>query len=103
MVPLPIGDCVPLSLPLPLRPGVQCEAGAQAEEAFRNLPFSVHLPQSSESSRLWKHPMPSFGSTQLAALSAAMVRGPWPTNKTIRGGDIWADRPAVVYVIRRMG
>ena len=47
--------------------------------------------------------MPSFGSTQLAALSAAMVRGPWPTNKTIRGGDIWADRPAVVYVIRRMG
>jgi len=45
-----------------------------------------------------------FNTASLAALSAASLRGPWPTTKTIKGGDVWNDkRPTVVYAIRRMG
>ena len=45
--------------------------------------------------------MPSM--PQLATLSAALLRGPWPSNKSMQASELWNDRPCVVYAIRRMG
>ena len=43
-------------------------------------------------------------SRQGLALSAAVLRGPWPAVKTLKGTDLWSDgRPTVVYTIRRLG
>ena len=47
--------------------------------------------------------MPTFNTASLAALSATMLRGPWPANKSVKSSELWSGRPAVVYVIRRLG
>jgi len=52
-------------------------------------------------------PMPGglLGAAQLAALGAAVLKGPWPTSKVLKGKDLWADKskPTLVYAVRRLG
>ena len=45
-----------------------------------------------------------FGTTQLAALSAAALRS-WPSNRTLKAGELWSDpsKPTVIYAVRRLG
>ena len=41
---------------------------------------------------------------KLAALSAALLRGPWPKTDTLPASRLWSDnKPTVVFAIRRMG
>ena len=48
--------------------------------------------------------MAPFNTASLATLSAAVLRGPWPAVKSLKGTDLWSDgRPTVVYTIRRLG
>ena len=40
----------------------------------------------------------------VAALGAALLKGPWPQLTAVPAANLWNDdRPTVVYAIRRMG
>ena len=47
--------------------------------------------------------MPMFGTAQLAAISTVLLKGPWPKTDVHKAGDLWKNRPTVVYAVRRMG
>ena len=71
-------------------------------------PLVVNLDTLAEHSRRTpergRTAMAPFNTASLATLSAAVLRGPWPAVKTLKGTDLWSDgRPTVVYTIRRLG
>ena len=42
---------------------------------------------------------------KLAALGAAILRGPWPKTEALKANELWKDGspPTVIYAVRRMG
>ena len=47
--------------------------------------------------------VPAGMEIKLAALGAALLKGPWPSTKTLPASNLWSQQTTVIYAVRRMG
>jgi hypothetical protein len=54
---------------------------------------------------LWSTSFHPMFEIKLAALGAAVLKGPWPQVTAMPAANLWKDesRPTVIYAIRRLG